>query len=38
MHATPGSPPIATVAIDLAKDLFELAIADAQGNSSSGGV
>ena len=31
MHATPDSSRIATVAIDLAKDVFELAFADAQG-------
>lgn len=31
MHATPGSTPIATAAIDLAKDVFKLAFADAQG-------
>ena len=31
MHATPDSISIATVAIDLAKDVFELAFADAQG-------
>lgn len=31
MHATPDSTRIATVAIDLAKDVFELAFADAQG-------
>lgn len=32
MHATPDSTRIATVAIDLAKDVFELAFADAQGH------
>ena len=31
MHATPESLPTSTVAIDLAKDVFELAFADAQG-------
>ena len=31
MHATPDSSRIATMAIDLAKDVFELAFADAQG-------
>ena len=31
MHATPDAVRIATVAIDLAKDVFELAFADAQG-------
>lgn len=36
MHATPNNVAISTVAIDLAKDVFELAFADADARIASG--